>query len=296
MENMVKAAEIYKAVQSALGYQELDESLTRNLRNKMNFLMEQVALRKVSEFKKGRDIFIPVNDAAIIRNLLMLAICDDDMVYDWFNGNIDTSKAENSILLYWQLEEPITKAAMTGETDSVTVDEWLATIRGVIGFDMAKKTVQMKRKLEDFRLKTLVLDSTVRTGDIFAHFENGSRQYISERCERNTTLSNELLDKVVEKLYLQEDYFDALNQIFDRMIVDAESKAIPVIKKYALMKKVAECDKVRDLIDTKDMSIVSEYYPWFQKISEYLNKHPEETKKLEATTNTEGLQEFFRIK
>ena len=47
-----------------------------------------------------------------------------------------------------------------------TVDEWLANIRGLINYDMARSTLDLKQKLEDFRVNTLVRNSTVRYGDI----------------------------------------------------------------------------------------------------------------------------------
>lgn len=294
-ENKVKAAEIYKEVIKMLGYAD-DDSTKRNLRNKMNFLLEQVALRKVMDFKDGKNLYIPCNDAAIIRNLLMLAISDDGMIVDWFNGNIDTNDAEMCVLLYMQLKEPVLSALMTCETDEVTVDEWMAAISGVLNYDMAEKTLKMKRKLEDFRVRTLVMNNTVRNGDIIVENEDGSRYYGLERMEITREIPVELLDKIVENLYVQGDYFDVMHQIMDRMIIDAEEKAVPAIEIYALAKNVAECDKAVELIATSDDSIVSEYYPWFNKIANFLKNHPDECKRIEDFANTDNLEEFFRMK
>lgn len=106
MQKTVKATEIYEAVLMEAGLKPEEESNKRKLNNKLTFLMEQVALRDKNEFKEkrevkkknseeieiksGRDIKIPICDAAIVRNLLIEAISEDGMIYDWFNGNVDT--------------------------------------------------------------------------------------------------------------------------------------------------------------------------------------------------------------
>lgn len=294
----VTAAKIYEQVIQMTGVAD-DESTKRKLRNKMTYLLEQVALRKVSDLKKGRDILIPWNDAPIIRNLLALSIDDGDegnMFVDWFNGNLDTNDAQICVLLYMQIKEPIMRAEITGETDSVTVDEWKAAIRGVINYDMADRTLKLKRKLENFRAKTLVMNSTVRTGDVIVGCEDGSRYYGLERKRNKKELSEELVKEILKDLYLQEDYFDILNQLMDRMIADAEAKAVPDIEVYAMGKELSGCDRAIDILATKDDYIVSEYYPWFEKIHQYLLRHPEEAVKIENEANTENLTDFFKMK
>jgi len=118
--NVVKITEIYNEVLKVSNLNTEEESNKRLLLNKLTFLVEQVVLRSKKEFKPGRDIKIPKCDAAIVRNLLIEAISGEGIVYDWFNGNVDTKLSENSILLYWQLKEPIMRAFMTGETDCQT--------------------------------------------------------------------------------------------------------------------------------------------------------------------------------
>ena len=49
----MKASDIYKQIIRITGVPaSAEDSVTRNLRNKMTFLLEQVALRKVSDFKR----------------------------------------------------------------------------------------------------------------------------------------------------------------------------------------------------------------------------------------------------
>ena len=295
----IKASEIYKDILEYQNYkQDSDaaESVKRNLRNKMNFLLEQVALRKVSEFKRGNAIHIPICDAAIVRNLLLCSIQPKGLVVDWFNGSLDLSEAFNCIMLYREIKEPIMRAEMTGETDAVTVDEWLASIRGLINYDMALNTLELKRKLEDFRVNTLVRNNTVRCGDVYWQDENGSRGYALERVERSVELSEELLESITKGLVLQSDYFTVINQIIEYMKIDAEKKSIPDIETYALAKKLSECDTAYEMIRDNEGSMISEYSPWFQKIAKYLKTHPDVVSQIEKETETENLQDFFEIK
>ncbi|MCB2301097.1 hypothetical protein [Clostridium tagluense] len=295
MGNTVKVADIFRGVLMISNLDPNLDSNKRNLNNKLTFLMKQVVLRNKSEFKPGRDIKIPMCDASIVRNLLVESISGKGIVYDWFNGNVDVMQAENSILLYWQLKEPIMRALMTGETDEVTMDSWLATIQAAIRFNLADKTVQLKRKLEDFRVNSLALDSTVRVGDIYSTFEDGSRQYEMKGTERGNLLSAECLGSIVCDLYTQEDYFKALNQIIDKMSQDAVEKAKSNIETYALAKDLSEAERASKLISTADESMASEYFIWFQKLAEYLHSHPQVAKEIEESTKTTGLEKFFRI-
>lgn len=298
MDNMIKASEIYKEVLKIANIDDIDSN-KRNLNNKLTFLLEQVALSEKQKFKKGKFIMIPLCDAPIVRNLLVLAISGEGAAYDWFNGNVNIEEAEESILLYWQLKEPIMRAEMTGETDSVTVDSWLATIRGIIGFDLAERTVELKRKLENFRVNSIALDSSVRIGDIYRTFENGTREYVIEGIKKNALLSDDLLDNIVKSLNKQEDYFSVLNQIIDKMLKDTEKKSLKNIEFYAAYKSITECNKAYEAIEgvSNPMeSMVSEYYPWFQKIADYLKNNPEIAKKIEETTKESDLEAFFRMR
>lgn len=296
MENVVKTADIFREVLCRMNLNEEDESNKRRLNNKLTFLFENVALQPKSDYKAGRDIKIPACDAPIVRNLLMLSIDDSSMVYHWFNNNVDMVKAEDCLLLYGQLEEPIKRAEISGETDSVTVNEWLGTIKSVLSIDMANKTIDLKKKLEQFRSHTIALDSSVSEGDIYCSDSNGSRSYLLRGNLQNVILEPELLETIVSGLYRQSDYFDVLNQIIDKMNLDSAKKAIPEIEQYAYLKKSIGYKKAKEIIGTVEDSIVSEYFAKFQRIAEYLHENPQIAYEIEEKTNTSGLEEFFRMK
>ncbi len=291
----MKASDIYKQIIRITGVPEsAEDSVTRNLRNKMTFLLEQVALRNVADFKHGNNIIIPDNDAPIVRNLIMCSMDDEyPWIVDWFNNSLDLNDSLTCASLYMCVKEPIMRAEMTGETDSVTVDEWISAIQGLLNANMAEHTIRLKRAIEDFRTKTLVKNNTVNCGDIYITDDAGNRSYVSKAKERDVRLSDEILESIVRELYIQDDYFTVLNQIIDFMIKDAEKKALPDIEAYALAKNVTEFDSAVNLIDTEEGSMVSEYYPWFKKVAKFIESHPEETKAIEEKTKTTNLKEFF---
>jgi len=272
------------------------ESTVRNLRKKLDFLIERVALRKKSDFKNGNIILIPLQDAAIVRNILACAVGDKEYEHlmDWFNGSLDIDDADSCMMLELEMKEAIMRAEMTGEADPVTVDEWIATVHGVINYDMAKKTSDIKRKLEAFRTRTLVLDNTVRAGDVYRSYTDGSREYILPREDREKHLEQKQIDDLLQDLYTQDDYFSVLNQILDAMMADAEKKALPFIEVYAKGKNLSGCNSAFEMIqDDEQVSMISEYIPWFRKIAKFLKRNPEEVKRIEKECETQDLIKFF---
>lgn len=251
-------------------------------------------MRRVSDFKVGNNILISDNDAPIVRNLLMCSIDDEcPAIVDWFNGALDLQDSYNCVTLFWHIKEPIMRAEMMGETDNVTVDEWISSIRGLINYDMAENTIKMKNKLEEFRTKTLVKNNITNCGDVIVTNEDGGRHYALQGNRQNRKLSDSVLQDIVDSLYLQSDYFSVLEQIMDYMIKDAEKKALPDIEVYALAKNLSECESAVELVKEQNGSMVSEYYPWFHKMGAYLKDHPDVATKIQEKTKTENLTEFF---
>ena len=107
----------------------------------------------MDDFKYKGDAVVPVNDAPIVRDLLIESVNDDDdnMIYDWFNGNIDTGDSQQAMLLFVQLKPVVMHALMNGETDEATVDEWLSALSAAINQTTAANTLTIKRLLEQFR-------------------------------------------------------------------------------------------------------------------------------------------------
>lgn len=291
----MKTSEIYKEIIAIENIPQVaEESITRNLRNKMTFLVEEVALRRISEFKKGNVINIPDKDAPIVRKLLMCSLDDKcPWIVDWFNRSLDLEDAFTCKSLFESVKEQILLVGETGETDSVTVDEWIASIEGLLNANMAQNTIRLKKSIEEFRTKTLVKNNTVNRGDIYTVDETGKREYILKAQKSTVSLSRDILENIVSMLEVQDDYFAVLNQIIDYMIEDAEKKALPDIETYAYAKSVTELDSVKALIGTESESMVSEHFPWFKKVAKFIETHPNEVKEIEKKTNTKNLKKFF---
>lgn len=291
-----KAADIYREIMEQQDKAEMvQESCSRNLRKKMTFLIEQIALRHTDEFKEGNNIYIPNNDVSIVRNLLMSSL-DDKYPYivRWFNNSIDLKDANDCINLYSSVRKLIQHIEKQGETDLVTANEWLMAIRGLLNVDMAIHTMELKNKLEEFRVNTLVRSNTISCGDVIVTYGNGHREYLRQAEKREPILSKDLLESIVKKLNVQEDYYQVIQQILDYMMMDAEKKAISDIEKYAKMKKISGCDRAREMIyDLENSSMVSEYVPQFKKIYNFLQTHPEEKLNIEEQERVDHLEKFF---
>lgn len=245
-----KAADIYREIMDQQDKAEMaQESCSRNLRKKMTFLIEQIVLRHIDEFKEGNNIYIPDMDVSIVRNLLMCSL-DDRYPYivRWFNNSIDLKDATDCINLYNSVKEVIQRIEKQGETDSVTASEWIMTIRGLLNVDMAIHTIKLKNKLEEFCVNTLVRSNTISCGDVIVTYENGCREYVKKAEKQEQILSENLLESIVKNLNVQEDYYQVIQQILDYMMMDAEKKAISDIEQYAKMKKISKCDTAKEMI------------------------------------------------
>lgn len=297
-----KAADIYREIMDQQDKAEMaQESCSRNLRKKMTFLIEQIVLRHIDEFKEENNIYIPDMDVSIVRNLLMCSL-DDRYPYivRWFNNSIDLKDATDCINLYNSVKEVIQRIEKQGETDSVTASEWIMTIRGLLNVDMAIHTIKLKNKLEEFRVNTLVRSNTISCGDVIVTYENGCREYVKKAEKQEQILSENLLESILKNLNVQEDYYQVIQQILDYMMMDAEKKAISDIEQYAKMKKISKCDTAKEMIynsanlaNSEDSTMVSEYVPKFKKIYNFLQMHPEEKLKIEEQEKVDHLEKFF---
>lgn len=156
----------------------------------------------MDDFKYKGDAVVPVNDAPIVRDLLIESVNDDDdnMIYDWFNGNIDTGDSQQAMLLFVQLKPVVMHALMNGETDEATVDEWLSALSAAINQTTAANTLTIKRLLEQFRNDSLAVDMNIGIGDIVIVSEDGSRSYGKKGRKHKINIVNKTIDEVLDKM------------------------------------------------------------------------------------------------
>lgn len=294
---MMKMQSVYDAVIGHYGWDSNDYKSSKNrlLRMKYSFLFKNIVLRRAEDFKSRGDAVIPVNDAAIIRNLLIESVNDDgeNMIYDWFNGNIDTSDSQQALLLYMQVKPVIMKALMTGETDEVTVDEWLKTISAVINHSTAANTLAVKRALEDFRNDSLGLDMTIGIGDLIVGCEDGSRFYHSTGKKPDLDIENKTIDAILAEITSQDDYFAVLSQILRKFDEHVKASVRSKIITLAQAADAFDASNMRDAVFSD--SIASEYLIWYHRLHTYLKTNEVVCAELEKETGIDHLADLFDV-
>lgn len=292
---MVKVSDIYKGIIKHYGWENYSEAKTRLLRNKYMKLQQELVLCDKSEFKRQGNNVVPSADAPIIRNILIEAVNDDEgnITADWFNGNVDTDKSLMSILLFNCLKPLIMQPYISGETDEVTMDEWLAAVAAAVKYPTAVQVSELSRNLEMFRNNSLALDMNIGIGDVVVRHEDGHRSYGLQGKEREIDIEGKTIDEVLEDVVSQEDYFDVLAQMLKKFDDHAKKRAHDAILWYANAKNIYDAQKADDAFEHE--SIASEYNIWYQRVHEFLESNPEICRKIEEEAGVEGLSEFFRM-
>ena len=194
MKETVPNQKIYDDIIKFSHIEESSESTRKLLRNKFAFLMDHVFFRKREDYKQGTKAVVPMNEAAIVRNLLYKAItpAEDNLIYEWFN-NADFSNPYKIVMLFEQIVIEVEKAVNTGETDSVTADECLQAISASLNYGGARYTIYLNQEMNTFRLDTLAMNSTISFGDIVTEYEDGEREYLVRGNRTNVNLEEKTL-------------------------------------------------------------------------------------------------------
>lgn len=295
MINYVAIADIFKEI-CALLEMDLDDSHRRLLNKRVTFLLEKVAFINKSKLMKTKQkkMFVPKADAAIIRNILYTCETEDgDLIVNWINGSLDVSDPCKSITLNAQLEVPIRNAVRFFETDEVTVNEWIAAIHCLTGFDYAKQALALENQLHKLRKCSLGARSGVNFGTIYCDDGCGHRNYILKPSDRQEILSKEVLDEIVDKLGTANDFFIAINQITDRMLEKMEERIIDTLRTLAMEKRAFEAEKAYSR-DEYTASIVSDYIPYYNRLADYCKSNPDITEMIEKEQKITGLESFLR--
>lgn len=297
-DGMVSLQSIYDVICTRYQNKEKDsyDGLVRLLRKKYAYLQKHLLMCDKEEFKVRGNNFVPINDAPIVRDLLLEALSTEESnpTRDWFVGKIDTNVSEQAIVLYMHMGSVIKKSFLLGETDQVTCDEWLNTVSASINHNTARNTLDLKRSLERFRNDSLALDMNVSFGDITASDELGNRSYVLKGQRSSLDITGKTIEEILECVQCQDDYFSVLAQILIRFEAHAKERVMDNIEFYAEAKCTFDFEKADDAVPSD--SIASEYAIWFQRIHEYLSNNPDTCKMIEEKTGAENLTEFFRMR
>lgn len=295
IKNMVSLQSIYDAVIAHYGWNDYADAKKRLLRKKYAFLQKHLVLCDGKAFKVKGGNYVPANDAPIVRDLLIEAVDDtgDNEIYAWFNGNIDTSDSKRAVDLFECLKKVILNPYSRNETDLVTSNDWLRTVSASINHNTAQNTLDLMQSLERFRNDSLALDMNIAVGELTISDENGSREYILEGKKNAPDISGKTIEKILEGIQTQDDYFSVLAQILKRFECHARGRIKKQIENYAEIKSTFGFNKADDPIPRD--SIASDYTIWFQRIHEYLTKNPDICREIENKAGIEKLAEFFRM-
>lgn len=299
-KSMVSINTIYDCVIQHYEWEKFEDSKKRLLRKKYAFLQKQLVLCNPKKFKDETGNFpknmIPVCDVPIIRNLLIEAVNDseeENLVYEWFNGNVDTNDSLKSIILYAQLQPLIRGPEFTDGIDDVTVDEWLNTVAAAINYNTAKSTLNLKNKLEKFRNTALALDSNVSYGDVVVNNGDGSRFYGVKGKRDSIDIHGKTIEELLDSVCTQNDYFEILTQMLEMFTEHAKMRVSHNIETLAMAKVAFDAKSADDACEHD--SIASEYIIWYQRIYEFLIANPDVCKNIEEKVETTNLADFFKM-
>lgn len=295
-ENRTDMNSIYDEIIAHYGWGNYEDSKKRLLRKKYAFLQKNLVLCDPADFKEKGTNFVPCNDAPIIRELLMAAVDDSEknLIVDWFNGKVDTNDSMMANFLFIQLKPLIMKPYIMGETDEVTMDEWLHTVSAAINYSTAKNTIALKKNLEKFRNTSLPLDMTIGYGDVIATHEDGSRSYGMKANREPVDIEGKTVEQILDSVVTQDDYFSVLEQILTLFDTHAKAKAREHIEWYAKAKDLYKAEKADDAFDRE--SIASEYTIWYQRVHDFLVANPDVCKDIEKQTGVSDLANFFQMR
>ena len=301
MANYVKAQDMFDQVIEHYGWNKDEDTYVdmerkrKLLRDKYTFLAKKVVLRDRNAFKQKGSHMIPVAEAPIIRELLIHAVSTEegDIIRDWFNGKVNTEDSQMAILLFMQLDCVIRLPEMRGETDAVTTDEWLSTIKAAINYDTARVTLDMKRELECFRGNSLALNSNVHYGDIYATDETGHSSYVMKGQKEDIKIEDKTIKELLSVANTQYDYLQILSQVVTVFEEDAKNKALQRIKNFVNFANVFDAKKADDSVGEEQLA--SEYVIWYQRVYEFLRANPEILAEIEEETKFNRVLEFFRM-
>lgn len=301
--NYIKVQDIYNKIITEQGWEDDEESKSRLLRKKFQFIMEKILYCKKDDFKVKGKYEIPILDAPIVKCLLIESLDEESMVCDWFNNSLNLNESAQVVLLYNILKPVVMEAEMCGFTDYVTTQEWLAVIRTVIDYESAKKTSKMQQLLEDFRESSVAQNHQICIGEMIMSDEDGNRKVVMSAKNTLNEEIDKIIDCLVSKIKSQDEYFDIINCLLEKFISKVELESEKNITSLAKIKRDFELDSARclctefndDLDKHNKAHMASEYVAYYNNIYKYLRTKPEVVERIEKEVKTQELIDFFHM-
>lgn len=277
------------------------ESLSKLLRNKYKFLIENVFCRNIDDFKENNVHYITRYDYPVIYSLFKVIVMsnDDEIINKWFNNRI--TKKEDAIKLYQRVEKIVNELYSVKKIDKVTKDEWLDIVSSSVNYEASKLIMEIEENLLRFERNVFALNTNFKLDNVSFIDDEGNRNYLLEYGYRTLfnymgDLETESLEELLGAATFQEDYLFLIKRIIDMIQDAAENRAIERIKELAYLKKANNLDKVTDVFGPDDrISLASRQRVWLKKIHDYLTNNPDICENIEKETQTDKLADFFNV-
>lgn len=293
---MIRIATVYDEINKDNDWIENKDSKERIYRKKFNFLMLDVMLRNPENYKKNGVNEVSIQEATVIKNLIVESLKRNSVICKWFNNSLDLSVSENVIQLFLKAQDVINAVYIAGLTDKVTKDEWLAAIDAATDYSNAIKIVEIKQRLEELRASAKPLNHRIGFGDIINEYDDGSREYLHRGKRDGVQLTEETTIKVLmDNLSVENQYHDVLIALILQFKDHATSKALEDIQFYAEMKTLNDDDDTGGNVARDYVGDSPDYLHRFRSIYDYLKVNPEVVTKIENEVRTTGLLEFFNV-
>lgn len=301
MLNNIRLSELCKNIINDCELKYDIESLSKLLRNKYKFLIENIFCRNIDDFKEKNVHYITRYDYPVIYSLFKVVLMsnEDEIINKWFNNRITTK--EDAIKLYQRVDKIVDELYNDKKIDKVTRDEWLDIVSSSVNYEASKLIMEIEENLLKFERNVFALNTNFKLDNVSAIDEKGNRHYLLEYGYKTLfnyrgDLETASLEELLGAATFQEDYLFLIKKLIDMIQDAAENRAIERIKELAYLKKEKNLDKVTDVFGPGDrMSLASRQRIWFKKVCDYLTNNPDICENIQKDIGTDKLADFFNV-
>ena len=280
-------------------YDDIDyEANLTLIRKKFRFLMNRIVFRKSDDYEYINTHTIPIEDEAIVKKLLIMAIKgsgEDKTCKKWFNGSLALNKYKERANLFCKLEDFLQSLLQKDKINENTYHKWYAIIDTSLYGNTSKQILKIYSNLDSLVETSVGMNNYVDLSSLFTQNCDGSlRRLFAKPCAEGDTISigNKLCD-IIRSNNCQEDYIRSLNTIIEYMIDDSYDRTCSLIESFApeiLQHKSVDANM-------KKTNLAFEGYGLLNQIYVFLEKNPEALKQISDYTylNEDEILRYFKF-
>lgn len=269
----------------------VDEESRKSLyRKKFVKLLEMLCCIK-DNYKDRHKYIVSLQDAPIIKILIKEASIETSYTAKWFYGNLKTFTTEEIVKFYEEIEIKFKELVDNKKTDIVHVNEWLSSIDTIIDYSTAKKVLEIKNLLEEFRICALPLTAHIDVGQVEYTNEKGNKTIILEGID----VTDNIVDNTKD-FYCKKQYMSALYRTLSKYNEEVEKKSYELIKKLTQAKIAFDATGTAvDYLDKETKEIASIYVLRDYNIQKYLKENNKIKQRLEKELNIEDINAYYNM-